>query len=233
MTPDELQILLIVQEKDTQITRMKRELISLPEQRELITHRLEQFKRKAKEAKQLVLDTEQAIHDTEHEIETKRQLIDKMKIQQGETRKNDEYQRFNTEIAKAESIIDTLETRALELMDSLENARQKATQTIARYKEVRTSVEEELARLERTAEKTQAALQELIDERNKIASTINPDIVSTYERMSLSKGLPVIVSMDDRGRCSGCHMELTRGTHLKVQSGKEVAHCENCGRILY
>ncbi len=233
MTTEELKALLIVQEKDTRIVRMNKELTTLPEQRELITRRLDQFKRKAKEAKQHVLDTEQAIHDTEHEADTKRQLISKMKIQQGETRKNEEYQRFNTEIAKAEAIIDTLETRELELMESLETAREAATKAIARYKEVRISVEEELARLEHNTGKIQTALQELTAERNKLTATINPDVVDAYERMGKSKGLPVIVSMDDKGHCSGCHMELTRGTRVKVQSGKEVSHCENCGRILY
>lgn len=233
MKHDELEALLVVQERDIRIIRMNKELATLPEQRELISKRLEQFKRKAKEAKQLVLDTEKKLHETEHETDLKRQLISKMKIQQGETRKNEEYQRFNTEISKAENVIDSLETQALELMDSLETARETATLAISRFKEVQISVEEELARLEHTTGKARETLQELLAERANLVSGLDPEVVSAYERMGKGKGLPAIVSMDDRGRCSGCYMELTKGTYLKVQSGKEVAHCENCGRILY
>ena len=35
------------------------------------------------------------------------------------------------------------------------------------------------------------------------------------------------------GRCGGCHMKLVASTVIKVQGGKEIAQCEDCGRILY
>ena len=35
------------------------------------------------------------------------------------------------------------------------------------------------------------------------------------------------------GKCEGCHMKLIASTVMKVQTGKEIAQCEDCGRILY
>jgi predicted nucleic acid-binding Zn-ribbon protein len=35
------------------------------------------------------------------------------------------------------------------------------------------------------------------------------------------------------GKCGGCHIKLIASTIVAVQSGKELARCENCGRILY
>ncbi|NQW99742.1 nucleic acid-binding protein, partial [bacterium] len=35
------------------------------------------------------------------------------------------------------------------------------------------------------------------------------------------------------GKCEGCHMRLIASTVMKVNTGKEIAQCEDCGRILY
>ena len=35
------------------------------------------------------------------------------------------------------------------------------------------------------------------------------------------------------GKCGGCHMKLIASTVVAVQSAREMARCENCGRILY
>ena len=35
------------------------------------------------------------------------------------------------------------------------------------------------------------------------------------------------------GKCGGCHIKLIASTIVAVQSGKELARCENYGRILY
>ena len=33
--------------------------------------------------------------------------------------------------------------------------------------------------------------------------------------------------------CQGCHMKVTKSTIVAVKAEKQIAHCENCGRILY
>ena len=233
MTPDELQTLLIVQERDKRIAAARNELHSAPRQKELINRKLSQFKRKATEAKQCVIDIEKRIHDVEYEADAKRKAIAKMKIQQSETRKNDEYQRYHAEIAKAEAFVDQLETQALEDMETLETARQQVNQAVASYQKAQQEVQENLSRLECQLARIKQNLDQLLAERNQLISQVAPNSRETYERMIQGKGFPAIVPMNDQGRCSGCNMELTHATRLKVMAGKEVAHCENCGRFLY
>jgi predicted nucleic acid-binding Zn-ribbon protein len=233
MNHDELDELLVVQERDARIRKMQTELSSVPNQRNVITQRYSDFLAKVKRIKQKISDIEKAILETESEITTKRNLIAKMKIMQGETHKNDEYQRYITEIAKTEELIDGLETRELSLMETLEVGKNRLEQASAKLKEIKTSVEEELARLERSAEKTTEELKETQADRESIISRVSAETRDLYNRMIIGKALPVIVTMDDQGRCSGCHMNLTTATRLKVQSGREVCHCENCGRILF
>lgn len=234
MNHDELEAFLVIQEQDTHITHLTKELSSLPELRERIVKRLNAARGRTADSKKQVMELEQGIQATEHESETKRQYLSKLKIQQGETRSNDEYQRFNTEIAKAEQAIDDLETKELELMEALDGERKQYDIVREKLKGIERDVEEELARFDHTAEKDKVRLIEMKAKRNQLSEKTNPDTLDLYDRMARSKGLPIIVSMNDEGQCTGCHMTLTQAVKTKVLSNKgEIATCENCGRFLY
>ncbi len=180
------------------------------------------------------MQIEQEIQATEHETETKRQYLSKLKIQQAETRSNEEYQRFNNEIEKTGKIIDDLDTKELELMETLDEEKKQYAVIREKLTSIERDVEEELARFDHTAEKDKGRLAEMVAERNKLAARTDPETLDIYERMSKSKGLPVIVSMNDEAQCTGCHMTLTQAAKTKVVSAKgEVVTCENCGRFLY
>ncbi|MEG0024988.1 MAG: hypothetical protein RR250_06595 [Akkermansia sp.] len=233
MNHDALDALLVIQERDKHIAKLSRELLKLPELRAQIVQRLQTSKQRTLKAKQKVQETESEIRNAEAGVEQKHQLISKLKIQQGDTRKNEEYQRYITEIGKAEKIIDDLETRQLELMESLETIKADCATQTAKLKGIEREVEEELARFDNCAQQDTERLKTMKSERVALAAAIDPDSLSIYDRMSLSKGLPVIVDMNEAGQCTGCFMVLTQATKLKVLAGRETVHCENCFRILH
>lgn len=234
MNHDELEAFLVIQEQDTHIAHLTKELSSLPELRERIVKRLNAAKARTSDSKKHVMELEQNIQATEHETEAKKQYLAKLRIQQAETRSNEEYQRFNTEIEKALQAIDGLDTRELELMEELDEERKQYEVVRTKLKEVERDVEEELARFDHTAEQDKGRLAAMKAERDGLTGKTDPETLDLYERMIRSKGLPVIVSMNDEGQCMGCYMSLTQGTRSKVLSHKgPVAICENCGRFLY
>lgn len=234
MTHDELEAFLVIQEQDVHIARLNKELQSLPELRERIVKRLQAARNRTADSKKHVVELEQQIQATEHDTGTKRQYLSKLKIQQGETRNNDEYQRFNAEIAKAEQQIDELETRELELMEQLDEERKQYAVTRDKLTALEREVEEELARFDHTAGQDKERLADMKAKRAQSAAPVNPETLELYERMAKSKGLPVIVSMNDEGQCTGCHMSLTQAVKSRVMAGRgEIVACENCGRLLY
>ncbi len=124
MNHADLDQLLILQEKDVRISKLRKELASLPEQRTRLLKQMEAIKQKALAAKQEVAGIEKkSIRDVEAAVETKRAYIGKMKTLQSNTRKNEEYQRCIQEVEKTEAAIDSLETSELELMERLETAK--------------------------------------------------------------------------------------------------------------
>lgn len=233
MNHADLDQLLILQEKDVRISKLRKELASLPEQRTCLLRRMEAIKQKALAAKQEVASVEKSIRDVEAAVETKRAYIGKMKTLQSNTRKNEEYQMCIQEVEKTEAAIDALETSELELMERLETAKTDMEQKIRRARDAQREMEETLARFDRTAETDKELLDHLNAERADLAAAVPEDSLGEYERMTKSKGVPVIVPMDEKGHCGGCHMVITDNARMKVLGGHETVYCDSCHRILH
>ena len=69
-------------------------------------------------------------------------------------------------------------------------------------------------------------------ERDKLATDIDEELLSLYNRLMKSKGSDAIASAE-KGQCRGCHMKVVPATMIKLQAEKEITQCENCGRLLY
>ena len=229
----DLDQLLILQEKDVRISKLRKELASLPEQRTRLLKQMEAIKQKALAAKQEVAGIEKSIRDVEAAVETKRTYIGKMKTLQSNTRKNEEYQMCIQEVEKTEAAIDSLETSELELMERLETAKTDMEQKIRRARDAQRELEETLARFDRTAETDKELLNHLNAERADLAAAVPENSLGEYERMTRSKGVPVIVPMDEKGHCGGCHMVITDNARMKVLGGHETVYCDSCHRILH
>ncbi len=69
--------------------------------------------------------------------------------------------------------------------------------------------------------------------RRELAEAVPPDLLAEYERLRTRLG-GVGVARLVRGTCSGCHLALpaTEVDRLRHAPAAEVAHCEQCGRIL-
>lgn len=233
MNHADLDQLLILQEKDVRISKLRKELASLPEQRTRLLKQMEAIKQKALAAKQEVAGIEKSIRDVEAAVETKRTYIGKMKTLQSNTRKNEEYQMCIQEVEKTEAAIDSLETSELELMERLETAKTDMEQKIRRARDAQRELEETLARFDRTAETDKELLNHLNAERADLAAAVPENSLGEYERMTRSKGVPVIVPMDEKGHCGGCHMVITDNARMKVLGGHETVYCDSCHRILH
>ena len=73
---------------------------------------------------------------------------------------------------------------------------------------------------------------EVTAERDRLAGGVSETILPLYLRLMKSKAGLALAPMKD-GKCEGCHMKLIASTVAAVFTGKEIARCEDCGRILY
>ncbi len=154
------------------------------------------------------------------------------KVQQYETRKNEEYQALGHEITRYEKEADDLETRELELMEEMDGLRAAQKAAEAALAHTRTLVDEDLATIVRRRERMEAERAELVTERDQLAAGVSESVLPLYQRLMKTKDGMAIAPMHE-GKCGGCHMKLIASTVVAVQNAKEMTRCEDCGRILY
>lgn len=163
---------------------------------------------------------------------TRQESISRLKTQQYETRKNEEFRAMGNEIERYEKEIRLIEDQELELMDQAEKLKVEVSAEEKKASGARESVARQLADLEEKGKTLESRLSELTIDRSALADKIDEDLLGRFERLFASKGDAAIVALDHEV-CTGCHMKVTTQTAHRVRNGREIVSCEQCGRILY
>lgn len=168
----------------------------------------------------------------ELDVGTRTESITRLKTQQYQTRKNDEFQAIGHEIQRYEGEIGKIEDEELELMMEADKVKADLTAEEKKAASVKESIGRQTTDLDEKSTALQTRLEELTKERAELAGKIDEDLLAGFERLFKSKGDAVVVALEHEV-CTGCHMKVTTQTAHRVKAGKEIVNCENCGRILY
>lgn len=163
---------------------------------------------------------------------TRQESINRLKTQQYETRKNDEFRAMGNEIERYEKEIREIEDQELELMDQADKAKVELSAEEKKASGVRDSIARQMADLDQKGRTLEGRLNELTAERAELSGKVEEDLLSRFERLFASKGDAAVVALEHEV-CTGCHMKVTTQTAHRVKNGKEIVSCEQCGRILY
>ncbi|MCB1203588.1 MAG: hypothetical protein KDN18_04970 [Verrucomicrobiae bacterium] len=228
----EVEKLLRVQHHDQKIKSIDKELAGIPVEAEDISERLVADRSAVEAAKLEMQHTEVAIKNLELDIQTRRTTISKLKTQQFETRKNEEYQRMGIEIERYAAEIAGLEDKEIELMEKSESQRKVLEAARAKLSENEVSVKEELEDLEALAAKLRSDRESELAARDAASDGVDDAVLDNYHRLFKSKNGIAVAGLVDEV-CQGCHMKVVKSTVIDVKAENHLAHCENCGRILY
>lgn len=229
---DEVRALLILQDRDRRLIALGKDLEKLPQDESRAKMKLAGDEATVKKAHQALLDCELRVKKIELDAETRRTTIKRLKLQQFETRKNEEFVALGHEIVRYEKELDDFETKELEAMDEVDGFRSAHKAAEAALAHTRTLVEEDLAMIKQRCERMEADRIEVGEERGRLLLNVPESIVPLYNRLMKTKDGLAIAPLRD-GKCEGCHMKLIASTIMKVQTAREIAQCEDCGRILY
>jgi predicted nucleic acid-binding Zn-ribbon protein len=228
----ELEQLLVLQDRQQRIRQIQNEIKTVPLERAHLESQLAATAAGVEVLKQKGRQIEIERKKLELDVGTRSESILRLKTQQYQTRKNDEFQAIGHEIERYENEIRKLEDQELELMieaDKLKGEIEAADKSARATKE---SISRQLADLETKSKALEAQQQQLETERKTLAAQIDDDLLDQFERLFNSKGDAAVVAVE-HGVCTGCHMKVTTATAARVKAGKEIVSCENCARILY
>ena len=228
----ELEQLLILQDRAQKIRQVEAELKSLPQERKSLDAQ------KAAAAAALEATKDRARHiemekkKLELDVGTRNESIARLKTQQYETRKNDEFSAMGREIERYQNEISSLEDQELELMEQADVLKAQIAVEEKQSAAARESIEKQVANLDAKQSALTERLESLKKEREDLAAKVDEDLLDRFNRLFASKGDAAVVALEHEF-CTGCHMKVTTATAVRVKGGLEIVSCEQCGRILY
>jgi predicted nucleic acid-binding Zn-ribbon protein len=228
----ELEQLLVLQNRQQKIRQIQTEIGTLPLQRKNLDSQLATSAAGVETLKQKARQTEIDRKKLELDAGTRTESITRLKTQQYQTRKNDEFQAIGHEIERYENEIHKIEDEELELMLQADKVKADLAAEEKKATTVKESIGRQITDLDEKSKVLQSRLEGLTKERAELAGKIDEDVLGRFERLFNSKGDAAVVALEHEV-CTGCHMKVTTQIAHRVKAGKEIVSCENCGRILY
>lgn len=223
--------LLVVQEYDTLIRQMKRELQDIPLRQQSEESRLKTHKAAVAAAEEALKAQQSALKQQELEAQAQKEKIGKLRSQQMNLKTNKEFKAMESEIQSAYAGISSTEDLEIQLMEKIENAKACLREQQAQLDAESKSVNEDVAALQSRAAGIQAELVQLDAKRKEAAAAIEQDWLTQYERIFARKDVALVPLSD--GICGGCHMKLPPYIAHETRRRTAMVSCTNCGRLLY
>ena len=229
----ELEKLIALQNLDTTIRKLEKELEAIPQRRAEIER---EFDQRAFEIRGLETRRDEAKHTKarlETEVLDQRGRADRAERNLMSSKKQDEYTAAIREADAARKQIFTLETQILEQMESLEKAEAALNE---RADEIATLNSDREARLKAFDEQTQRQSEQLVTarkERDQVFANLPKAMSTMYSRISARIRDGVAVAEARNRSCTACFMSLRPQVMAEIRRGEEIITCDNCGRILF
>jgi len=224
--------LLILQDRDRNVLRVREELARIGPERTALQSKLTTSQQQLDTAKLRVKQLESERKKLELDVEAKKSLIEKYSLQQFQTKKNEEYRALAHEIEMCKEAITKLDDQQIELMERGEAGQKEVDTASKAFNDAKKALEARVADLNARETNLKKELDELVANREELASVVDESTRSKYERLLKQKGSNVVVGIQ-HGVCGGCHMQLSRSIIVGCQGDQEIMSCPNCGRILF
>jgi predicted nucleic acid-binding Zn-ribbon protein len=229
----ELQQLVALQNLDTSIRRLERELETIPDRRAAIES---EFDRRASDIRALENQRDESKHSRarlEAETIEQRGRAERAERNLMSSKKQDEYTAAIREADAARKQISTIETQILEQMEVYEKTEALLKERAEEIASLNSDREQQVKAFDEEARSKEEQLAQQRSERERVFTGLSKPISSLYNRISARIRDGVAVAEARNGSCTACFMALRPQVMAEVRRGAEIITCDNCSRILY
>ena len=224
--------LLALQERDLEYRKALRSLREVPVERAGIEKRIATEEERLQTARRSLKEAEVNRQKMEAEAEQATEKINRLKNQQLQVRKNEEYEALTHEIQALEDTVGRIEDEELTLLDSIDREKEALA-------EIETKVNREIEHLRADVEKVNSLEKEERDRIDALKTKVDtmreqvePKLLARYDSLSTQiKRPPVVVPLENQ-TCGGCHLRVSNEVESSVRNFQAIT-CDQCGRLLY
>ncbi len=228
----ELGHLILLQDVDVEIKRLREEVESLPSRRGELERQFAESVKESLAIKQELEEAQSAKRRLEGELEHEQQKHQKFKNDLMKSTNEREYTTAVREIDITRKAISALETEVLKLMERVEKLEAQVAERTPEMESRRVEVDRQLKEWIASADVSQQRLEALKAERSAKMKALGPDARSTYERLSRMRNGFALAEARNYS-CMACRMTIRPQVFADIRRGDSIITCESCGRILY
>lgn len=229
----ELQQLIALQNLDTTIRKLEKNLESIPQRRAEIEG---EFDQRAFEIKALENRRDEAKHSRarlENDVTEQKGRVERAERNLMSSKRPDEYTAAIREADAARKQISQLETQILEQLESLDQTEASLSERSDEIATLNSDREAKLKGLDEEAKTQSTQVETSKVEREKLFSALPKPLSSQYARIKAKIRDGVAVTEARNRSCTACFISLRPQVMSEIRRGDEVIICDNCGRILY
>lgn len=221
-----------LQSLDGRASELRKEIDALPRHVAEIERKLDAHIRQLEADRAALAANQKQRKLLEDDVKVQEQKISKLRDQMLQAKTNEQYRAFQNEISYCGTAIRKAEDQILDLMaaaEPLEKAVKESEKSLAEEKK---SVEAEKEHARKRTAEDQEALAKVLNERKRLAETLDERLLAQYERSKKRWG-GTAISDATSGRCAECQILLRPQHYQDLKRGEKILTCESCGRILY
>jgi len=229
----EIATALRLQEIDSRIGDLRKEIDALPKEIARIEKQLEGHLKQLELDRAALAANQRERKKYDVDAQASREKISKLRDQMQGAKTNEQYRAFQHEIEFCEQAIRKAEDHILDLMGESEKLEANVKTAEAALTKEKASVDAEKKKAQAATAKDKEEVQRLLATRADAYEQLPPNVRSIYDRLRtrLRDGKPVAEAAE--GRCTACMMMLRPQLFQDLKAEASVITCESCKRILY
>jgi uncharacterized protein len=227
----ELERLIALQRAENELRRVQTELAQIPQQKAELEAALGAERGRLDAAREGLANSQKARRTHEGGLQDLEGKRSKYKTQLMDVKTNKEYTAMLHEIESVEREIRGLEDKILVEMEQMETSNAEVKREEAAFKQAEEKNRGEVKVLDDRARALNAVAETLKAERDKVAATVNEDLLARFERVAKKRGTAVAEAKD--GTCQECHVKLRLQLYSEIKRNEDITECPACSRILF
>jgi len=233
---DDYALLLELQDKDLRIFNLKKQVMSVPTEKERVRHELQVSEDRLETVKSSVMDLESKIKQIEMDISDDNDRKVKFQQKSVEVRKNIEYRALMNEIERCDKDITAAEDKQIAMWEELEKIKEIFAAAKKEFDAGHVRIDAAIKDLDVREKNCQTQVEKMTAERDELTTGVEAELLTHYDRLIARSKLPdgfskAVVSIQNTN-CGGCFLTMTPQVVNRVKKD-ELINCENCGVFLY
>lgn len=229
---DNLATLAVLQETDSGVEAIERDLAGVDERMAALAGQLADFEQRVSEGQQQLDALKKQYRADEEEIRSIETRVVKSDEKLRSVKTNKEYQSMLREIDDLKAKKGAIEDQMIETLERIEDAEKEVRSLKADLVDMQQEIEERQKEIRSEADKRRRDLDNLNRKREGVWAGLEPKMQKIYERAKQQgRGIAVAAVVD--AVCQVCRMNLPPQRFIELMRMDTLHMCPHCQRIIY